>query len=73
MKLSGNTKSRITKGEKGENMPHLEITEVVLIHCNNNQNNSQQDLRVPNRFALNKSFGQLLDISTKSFYILKNF
>ena len=33
MKLIGCTKSRITKDENGENVPHLEITEVVLIHC----------------------------------------
>ena len=34
MKLLGSTKSRITKDENGENMPHLEIAQVVLIHCN---------------------------------------
>ena len=33
MKLLGSTKSKITKGENGDNVPHLEITEVVLIHC----------------------------------------
>ena len=41
MKLLGSTKSRITKDENGENVPHLEITEVVLIHCNNVRNNYQ--------------------------------
>ena len=34
MKLLGSTKSKITKYENGENEPHLEITEVVLVHCN---------------------------------------
>ena len=34
MKLLGNTKSKITKNENGRNVPHLEITEEVLIHCN---------------------------------------
>ena len=34
MKLLGSTKSRMTKDEDGENFPYLEITEVVLIHCN---------------------------------------
>ena len=33
MKLLGNTKSKITKDENGENVPHLDITEVVLVHC----------------------------------------
>ena len=34
MKLLESTKSTITKDENGENMPYLEITEVILIHCN---------------------------------------
>ena len=34
MKLIGSTKSKITKDENRENEPHLEITEVVLVHCN---------------------------------------
>ena len=34
MKLLGSTKSKTTKDENGENMAYLEITEVVLIHCN---------------------------------------
>ena len=32
MKLLGSTKSKITKNKNGENVPHLEITEVVLMH-----------------------------------------
>ena len=34
MKLLGSTKNKITKDKNGENLPHLEITEVVLVHCN---------------------------------------
>ena len=34
MKLLGSTESKITKDENGKNVPHLEITEVVLVHCN---------------------------------------
>ena len=34
MKLPGSNKSKITKDKNGENVPHLEITEVVFIHCN---------------------------------------
>ena len=33
MKLLGSTKSKITKDENGENLPYLEITELILIHC----------------------------------------
>ena len=66
-KLLGSTKSKITKDENGENAPHLEITEVVLIHCNIVNNNYQQDSRVLCTFVSNKTFGQLLDISPKNF------
>ena len=34
MKLLGSTKSKITIDENCENVPHLQITEVVLAHCN---------------------------------------
>ena len=30
MKLLGNTENEITKNKNGENLPHLEITEVVV-------------------------------------------
>ena len=32
MKLLGNTKSKITKDKNGENMFHLEIIEIILLH-----------------------------------------
>ena len=34
MKLLGSSKSKIRKDKNGENVPYLEITEVVLIDCN---------------------------------------
>ena len=34
MKLLGSTESKITKDENGGNVPHLEIAEVILFHCN---------------------------------------
>ena len=34
MKLLGRTENKITKDKNGENVPHLEITEVVLVHWN---------------------------------------
>ena len=51
-------------------MPYLEITEVVLIHCNVVNNNYQQKSGVLYIFAPNK-FGQSLDISPKKFIFLK--
>ena len=34
MKLLGSTENKITEDKKGGNVPHLQITEVVLVHCN---------------------------------------
>ena len=34
MKLFGSAKSKIAKHENGENVPRLELTEVVLVHSN---------------------------------------
>ena len=72
-KLLGNTKSKISKDENGENVPHLEVTEIVLFHCNIVNNNCQQNSRVLYTFALNKLLGQLLNISPKKFIFLKTF
>ena len=71
MKLLGSTKSKITKDENDENLLHVEITEVVLIHCNIVNNDCQQDSKVLCTLVPNKSFGQLLNISPKNFIFLK--
>ena len=73
MQLLESTKSRITKDENGENVPHLELNEVVLIHCNISNKNYQQNSRVMHTFVPNKFFGQLLDISSENFIFLKTF
>ena len=73
MKLLGSTRSKITKDENGENVPRLEITEVILIDCNIVKNDYEQDSRVLYTFVPNKSFGQLLGISPKNFIFLKTF
>ena len=56
MKLLGSTENKITKDKNGENVPHLEITEVVLVHCNIVNNDYQQDSRVLYTFVPNKPF-----------------
>ena len=71
MKLLKNTKSNIDKNEKGKNKLNLEVTEIVLAHCNIANNDYQQDWRVLYTFVPNKSFGQLLDISSKNVMFLK--
>ena len=45
MKLLGSTKDKITKDKDSENVLHLEITEVVLVHCNIVSKNYQQSFK----------------------------
>ena len=59
--------------ENNENVPHLEITKVTLVHCNITNSDYQQDSRVLYIFVSNKSLGQILDISVKNFVFSKNF
>ena len=73
MKLLGITKSKITKDKNFEMVRHLEITEIVLVHCNIIKNDHQQDLTVLYTFLSSKPFGQLLDTLTKIFMFLKTF
>ena len=63
IKPLGSIKKKITKDENGENMPYLEITEVVLIYCNIVNSDYQQGSWAFYTIVLNKSFGQLPDIS----------
>ena len=73
MKLLGSSKNKITKNKNGENVSHLEITEVILVHCNMVNNDYQQDLRVLYTLVPNKPFGSLLDISPTNHIFLKTF
>ena len=72
-KLLGSTANKIAKDKNGENVPHLEITEAVLVHCNIVNNDYQQDSRVLYTFVPNKPFGSLLEISPKNHIFLKTF
>ena len=69
----GSTRIKVTKDKNGENVPHLEITEVALVHSNAVNSDYQQDSRILYTFISNKLFGQLLDISPKNFIFLKTF
>ena len=57
MKLLGRTKSKITKNENGETVPHLELTELVLVHCNIVNNDYEHDSRVLYTFIPNTALG----------------
>ena len=71
MKLLGDTENKITKDKNGENVPRLEVVELILVHCNLVNNNYQQDSRILYAFLPNKTFGSLLEISPTNHVFLK--
>ena len=73
MKLLGSTENKITEDKNSKNVPHLEITEVVLVHCNIVNNDYQQDSKVLYTFVPNKLFGSLLEMSPTNHIFLKTF
>ena len=72
MKSLGSNNSKIIKDKNDENVPHLKITEVVLIQCNVVNNDYQQDSRVLYRFVPIKAFGQFQIIHPKILYFKNN-
>ena len=73
MKLLGTTESKITKDKNSENVPHLEIVELVLVHHNLVNNDYQQHSGILYTFVRNKPFGSLLEISPTNHIFLKTF
>ena len=72
MKLLGSTESKITGGKNGENVPHLKVVELVLIHCNIVDNSYQQNSRILYTFVPNKTFDSLLEISLQIIFFKKH-
>ena len=73
MKLLGSAESKVTEDKDGENVPHLEVVESVLVHCNLVNNDYQQHSRILYTFVPNKKFRSLLEISPANHVFLKTF
>ena len=71
MKLFGKTRNKIAKKKNDNNVLHLEITEVLLVHCNIVNNDYQQGSRTLYTFVANKLFGSLFEISPTNHIFLK--
>ena len=54
-------------------MPHLEVVELLLVHCNFVNNDYQEDSRMLYTFAPNKPYGSLLEISPRNHIFSKTF
>ena len=72
MKLLGSTVSKMNKDKNGKNVPHLELVELVLVHCNLVNNDYQQDSRILYTFVPNKTFGSLFENSPKIMFFFEN-
>ena len=73
MKLLESTQNKVAKDKSRENVPHPEITEVVLVYCNIVNDDYQQDSRVSYTFVSNKPFGSLVEIFPANRIFLKTF
>ena len=56
MKLLGSTKNKITKNENGETAPHLEVSELALVHCNIFNYDYKHNSRILYAFISSKAF-----------------
>ena len=71
MKLLRSTENKISKNKNGENVPHLQMTEVVLVHCNIFNNYYQHDSSILYTFVPNKPFVSVVEISPTNHIFLK--
>ena len=73
MKLLGSTENKITKDKNDEDIAHLEIKEMVLIHFNIVNDDYQNNSRIFYIFVPNKPFSNLLEVSPTNHIFLKTF
>ena len=62
MRLLGSTRKDVDEDKNSENVPKLESTEVLLVHCNIVKNDYQNSSKVLFSCVPNKQFGQLINI-----------
>ena len=73
MKLFCSTKKLIDKTKNGENVPNLEVVEVVLVQCNLVDNQYQQTSEVLYTFVRNKSYAYMLNVKSSNLVFLKRY
>ena len=71
MKLLGSSTDTIDGEKNSKLVPKLESVDLVLVHCNVENNNYQQASKVLFTFVPNKKYGQLITISPETLIMLK--
>ena len=66
-------KKLIDKTTNGENVPRLEVVEVVSVECNLVDNQYQQNSEVLYIFTPNKSYAYLLNVEPSNLVFLKTY
>ena len=69
MELFGSTEKRTNKNKNSENVSHLEISEVVFVHCDTANNYYQRDSRVLYTFFSKQIIWPIIKYFTQKFYI----
>ena len=72
MKLFGSAKKLIDKTKNGENVPILEVVEVVLVQCDLIDNQYKETPEVLYTFTPNKSYVSLLNVEPRHLVLLEN-
>ena len=73
IKLFGSTKKLIEKTKNEENIPSLEVLEVVLVQYNLVDHQYQQKYEVLYTFTSNKSYAYLLNVESNTSVFRKNY
>ena len=73
IKLFGSTKKLIEKTKNEENVPSLEVLEVVLVQYNLVDHQYQQKYEVLYTFTSNKSYAYLLNVESNTSVFRKNY
>ena len=73
MKLFGSTEKIIDRTKNGEDIPSLEVLEVVLVQCNLVNIQYQQKSEVLNTFTPNKSYAYPLNAEPSNLVFLKTY
>ena len=73
MKLFASTKKLTGKTKNRENIPSIEVVEIVLVQCTEVDNQYQQKSEVLYTFILNRSYAYLLHAEPSNLLFLKTF
>ena len=73
MKFLGSAERKISENKDCENVPQVEITEFILVHCSLVNNEFQRESKILHTFVPNKPYGKLLEITPTNLIFSKTY